>query len=783
MRFFRGWAVVAALSLTAFAAAAAPPPLSAQEGVLSGVIVDASSSVPLAQVSVTLEGRGRSAITDLEGRFALPVRGSGVIVLIIERLGYETRVLEVAREALGQELAISLQPVGIEVAGVTVAAERSRQDALLREPAAIARLSAEDIQRRRGQTLGHTIEEIPGVAIIQYGPSIAKPVVRGLHSQRIVVSNGGVRQEGQQWGGEHAPEIDIFGAREIEVLRGPGAVVYGPDALGGVVQIEPGALPVDAGWGGEVVGNAFANNRQGAGSIMLENGGVRLPFVGRTALQFRVSSRRAGDSNSPDYNLQNTGFSEFNLSGGIGWQGSWGRSEILLSRYSSELGLFTGAHIGNFDDLMRAMERGRPRLPSSFSYEIRSPRQEITHDKALWRNTFFVGGDRVLEATYGFQLNRRKEFDRNGPLSSRDRPAFGLDLYTHTLDGSFGFSTPLGRTTVGVAGMRQGNLSTGQAYLIPQYRMYQGGAFAKQDLERGAFTFSGAIRYDAQFQRIFPVIGRTFLPETEETTFRDYAGSFGMTWEVLPDWFIGSSFGRAWRAPNVNERFSEGVHHGTAQYEIGDASLGPERTRNVDVSLRKAGERFSFQVNAYRNAIDDYIFLRPRDPVLTIRGAYPAFNFESVDAIVRGIEVDADLRLVSELHLFAHGSVTRGRERVSDLPLFDMPADRMRAGLRFTAPGGDRWRGFSSEVSMLLVRDQTEVPPVTVYALPTEGYQLLDASVGFDAVRLAGQEFQVSLDVRNLLNRRFRDYLSRYKLFVDDPGRDIVLRFRVPLDL
>lgn len=746
-----------------------------------GVIRDAVSGEPVAAVDIRHGPSGRSGITDNLGRFSLQLPGPGPFTLSLERLGYEPATVEVRAASQAGPAEFFLKPLQFAMEGVTVRAERARTEADIRAPVAATRMGAEEIQRRRGQTLGHTIEEIPGVAIIQYGPSIAKPVVRGLHSQRIIVSNAGVRQEGQQWGGEHAPEIDIFGAREIRVVRGPGGIVHGSDALGGVVEVEPGALPDQEGWRGEVVGNAFANNRQGAGSVMMENGGVALPWVGETSVRFRASTRRAGDAHTPEYNLRNTGFGELSLSAGVGWEGDWGSSEVLLSRYSSELGLYTGAHFGNFEDLMRAMERGP--VPSDFSYDIGSPRQEITHDKILFRNRFQLEGGGLIEARYGFQLNRRREFDANGPLARTGRPSIGLDLYTHTLDGSYAFETRAGTTQLGFNGMRQGNLSVGRAYLIPQYRLYTGGVYAKQDARLGPVTVTAAGRFDYRWQRVFPVENRTFLTETRTDVYDDFAGSVGFTWEFADDWYVGSSLGRAWRQPNVNERFSEGVHHGTAQYEIGDADLIPERTFNTDITLRKGGDRFTFQVNAFRNTIADYIYLRPRNPVLTIRGAYPAFNYEQVDAVVRGLELDLDLAVVPGLNVFGHGSLTRGDEAATDVPLFDMPADRIRIGLRGNRAVTRSGARVFGEVSGLLVRDQNEVPPVTIYALPTEGYQLLDVSLGVEGLWLGGTSVDASVEVSNLLDRRYRDYLSRYKLFVDDPGRDIVLRFRVPLGI
>jgi len=332
----------------------------------------------------------------------------------------------------------------------------------------------------------------------------------------------------------------------------------------------------------------------------------------------------------------------------------------------------------------------------------------------------------------------------------------------------------------GVSGMRQGNISVGKGYLIPQYRLYTGGAWVRDEHSFGAVTVNAGVRADYRWQRVFPPPDRGLDLELTTDTWADLSGGLGATWEFAQGWFVGSYVGRAWRAANVNERFSQGVHHGTAQYELGDATLDKESTTSVDATLRRTGERFRLQLNAFRNVIDGYVYLRPREPVLTIRGAYPAFEYRQSDAFLSGLELDLDVGVGAGIALFGQGSLIRGENRELDEPLYDMPADRMRTGVRWT-PESRELRGLSVEASALLVREQDRVPAETVYGLPTEGYQLVDVGLGWSGLEVAGRELDVSLDVTNLLDRSYRDYLSRYRLFVNDPGRDVVLRLRMPL--
>lgn len=752
--------------------------LAAQERSVAGLVVDASTAEPIAGAHVQIVGVERHFTTNDRGRFLILDVHESEIRLQVEALGYATVVQSVAVNA-GGSLRIELTPSAVALEGIEVEGEASTRAEELRRAQSSTRMDESEIVRERGQTLGETIEGIEGVTLIQYGPSLAKPVVRGLHSQRIIVMNGGVRQEGQQWGTEHAPEIDVFGVNEVEVLRGPGAVVYGSDALGGVVRVEPEAPPTEPGWGGELVANGFANNAQGAGSLMLERGDVQLPGVGDAGVRFRVSGRKAGDAQTPDFNMHNTGFTEFNVGADAGVTRSWGSAALRYSRFSTELGLYSGAHVGNFDDLQRAMERGP--IATEFSYGIDNPRQTVVHHTVRADGHTHVGSLGVLEGQYAFQLNKRREFDNHGPLAGRDVAAFGLDLYTHSLDFRLDHEEVSGlRGSVGVSGMRQGNISKGRGFLIPQYRLYTGALFASEEYARGPVTFHGGLRYDYRWQRVFPSSDAGIVSLDETRSYSGVAGSLGASVLFQNDWSLGATIGRAWRAPNVNERFSQGVHHGTAQYELGDTALVTERTLNADMTLRRNGERLSLLVSGYRNVISDYIYLEPREPVLTIRGAFPAFTFQQNDAVLTGIEVAVDAAATPWLSLRGTGSLTRGSERVSDEPLYDMPADRFSVGTRFHFGDTQRIRGAYADLGLTVVSDQNRVPDATIYALPTDGYELVDIEFGATAIEVASRPIEISLSVHNALDRAYRDYLSRYKLFIDNPGRDIVLRVRVP---
>ena len=745
--------------------------------VVHGVVTDSASRAPLAGADVVVLETSQSAITNAAGGYEIAGLLPAAVTVIVRHVGYApvTRRVSLARGS--GEVTVALAPRVAELAGVRVTADSTASFLATQQPSTT--LSAAEVERRRGQTLGETIRDLPGVSIIQYGPSIAKPVVRGLSSQRVATINGGVPQEGQQWGAEHAPEIDAFAANEIQVIRGPGTVLYGSGALGGVVRVLPRPLPTSGGVGGELSTNGFLNNRQGAGSLLLEGAGLPLPFVGPAGWRTQVSARRAGDARTPGYYLPNTGFKELDYSAAVGVDRDWGRSSVTYSHFGTDLGLYLGAHVGNLDDLARAMESAA--TSPTFAYDIGRPDQKVTHDLVAFQTALRLPHDAGVEVSYGFQHNNRREYDSRGFAATGSRPAFALELYTHTLDVKY-HHAPLGPLagTIGVSGMRQGNLSPGRSFLIPQYRLYAGGVYALEEAAFGPLTLTAGGRVDARQQHAYQYGAPVAISPDDRRSYVGPSGSLGASYQLLDRWSLAGTLATAWRPPNVNERFSQGVHHGTAQYEIGDSTLVPERSLNADLTLRHQGARSRLEVSAYRNRINDYIYLSPRAPVITVRGAYPAYSYAHTDALLRGFEVTGELTPAPWLMLYANGNVVRGTDRSTSAPLYDMPADRLTASARLFGPSGAVATAPYFEIGTTQVRRQTRVPPVTVYRLPTAGYGLLNLELGAAALRVGGARLTPSITVRNALDRRYRDYLSRYRLFVNEPGRDVVVRLTVP---
>lgn len=766
------------------ALAAQGVPAGAPDRHLHGIVEAASTGRGLRDADVVVElpaadgAASRAIRTRADARGHFDVRGlpAARVRLYVRAIGHAPadRVVDLTDGDRFVEL--RLEAVTTTLAAVTVRADTVVER--LARVAATSTLDAAALAAQRGQTLGETIKQLPGVAVIQFGPAVAKPVIRGLASQRVLVMNGGIRQEDQQWGTEHAPNVDAFDADAVTVVRGAATVLYGPDALGGVVRVDRAPPPTAGPMRRDVGVNLFSNSRQGAVSVGLAGAGLRLPFVGDVGYRARLTTRVAGNARAPGYFLDNTGFRELNGSLALGVARPWGTADVGVSRFATELGVLSQAHAGNLDDLARAM--ATPPVDAGFGYGLTQPNQRVEHTTLRARARRTLADDRAIEVVYGLQYNQRREFDAHGPLRLRDVPAFHLRLFTNTLDARFTHGAVAGwRGTIGASAMIQGNQTLGKAFLIPGFDLQQGALYAQEEWRRGRLLLSAGARGDviAQTTLAFADLGITSPAGTRR--WADVSGSFGAAWSLTPTLDVSARVARAWRPPTVNERYAQGVHHGTAQYELGRATLDREASTGFETTLRWRTDRVSLDLAAYRNTIDGFIFLRPTAPVLTLRGAFPAFAYDATQARMQGLEFASEWRIAGPVSLQANGTLVRGTDRVNGGPLFDMPADRLSLALRTSGESAalGRWR---AAVGSLLVRRQDGVPQGTIYQLPTAGYALLSLDVGTAGVSVLGTRLDVSLSVNNALDRRYRDYLSRWRLFADDPGRDVVLRVTAP---
>lgn len=769
--------LAAALGLMACAVSAQP---------LSGRVTDAATGDPLPGAAVRLPALDRAAATDVDGRFSIADLPADTATVVVSFVGYEP-FRDVVRLPRTAPLDVRLVPTEDVLGEVEVTASEAQQR-LGRDTRAVDVLDAEDLEELRGASLGETLAQLNGVTSLSTGPTIQKPVVRGLHSDRVLILENGVRQEGQQWGGEHAPEIDPFAAGRIEVVKGAAGVEYGAGAIGGVVRIDDPDLPTEAGVGGDLSLQAFSNSGQGAGSAVIEGASEALPGF---AWRLQGSLRRAGDARTPDVVIRNSAFAEAAGHLTLGYRRGPLEIDGHLRRYSTELGIYKGSHFGNLRNLEEIIARGGPD-PSwdyRFSYDIEAPKQVVTHDVAsLHAHTTFGDGHHV-DAQYAVQNNRRQEFDAHRPYNDSlaalgARPSFDLSLLTQSLDLKVEPNlSDRARLTIGLQARTQLNENGETGFLVPNFRAYDGGLFAHGSYAvTRRLTLDAGLRIDARTQRAYPYNYQERAFGDVRRTFVGGAAVLGGLYSISDTWSLAGNVGSAWRPPNVSELYAFGVHHGTAQFEIGDPDLGVERSLDVNATLRHESDRVSAEVAGYVNHVFDYIYaLEQPDPTVTIRGTFPTYATTHTDARLAGVDATLEVRPLDWLDLGVRASVLRADNLDLDGPLYGVPSDRVGGHVRVEPGRVLGLGGLFAEADIQHVMEQDRVQPGAYLAAPyPPGYTLVGLRLG-GTVDWAGAPLRVQLGAQNLFDVRYRDALGRFRYFVDEPGRNVTLRVAVPL--
>ncbi len=742
---------------------------------LKGVVTDGWEN-PLEDAIVYVQETKQTYFTNAKGRFAINALKPGNYTISVHRIGY----VEIQRTiAVLKNTAIKVMIQADDQTLDQVVIKGHKEEILNAQ--AVTTLNELALRKSAGLTLGETLNEINGVNMLQTGSSIAKPVIHGMHSNRVLIMNNGVRQEGQQWGLEHAPGIDPYLAQEITVIKGAAGVQYGSDAIAGVVMVNPAPLPHDnepdeQGIHGRADLAGMSNGRQGSGNIQLEG---QIKAVEGLAWRVQASGKKAGNIQTPDYYLDNTGVEELNFSAATGYKARLWEAQIHFSRFYTKLGLFSGSHTGNLTDLETAINSEVPLRANefTFSYDIDRPFQSVAHNMLTVKTKWQVGNLGKLHATFGYQLNHRKEYDLvRRRIAQGNQPQLDFELKTTTadvhLDHKFGTHW---RGTVGLSGMKQSNVYEGRR-LIPNFRSYTGGLYAIEHFIKDRYELEAGIRYEAKFIETFRNEDGEVIQE--DFNFNNISIALGGMYRINEDLNIKMNVSSAWRAPNISELFSDGVHQGTASYELGDKTLEPETAYNTSVDVNYNKKRFTAQVTLYHKIIDNFIYLEPQFPetILTIRGAFPLFEYKQVNATFTGTDIAFGWQLVPGLRWQNKASIVRARNQTDDEYLVLIPADRFESSLTWSLPATNRLNDNYLTIANTYVAQQTRFPENIDFADPPAAYNLVDVRLG-TTLNQNRNPLNVSVEVKNIFNVGYRDYLNRFRYFSDEIGRNFIVRF------
>ncbi|MFB9863104.1 TonB-dependent receptor [Rufibacter immobilis] len=754
---------------------------------LSGTVTDHERRSVLIGATVVLEGTPHTSVTDANGHYHFHDLCPGTYKLVVSYLGYTSERLEKFFRA-PEVVNFRLHPDALLLRSVEVRAARQREQ----PTQASSHLSGRELAQTQGQSLAQALERMTGLSSIQTGPSIAKPVIHGMHSNRILVMNNGVRHEAQQWGSEHAPEIDPFVASELTVVKGAAGVRYGADAIGGVILVEPKPLRDSVGTSAVLNLVGVSHNRQGVVSGMVESNPAAMPSL---SWRLQGTLKQAGNSKTPDYYLDNTGYREQNFSAAAGWTREKYGVDAYFSRFHTKLGVFSGSHVGNLTDIRNALQRERPEPEADFTYAIGVPYQNVTHDLLKLHAFYRTGPSGKLHLTYARQFNQREEYDAHG---DRSRPGLRFEIETHHTEALW--EHPLIgnlKGSLGASYQYQFNRFEGR-FFVPFYESHTGGLFWIERWEKNQWHLEAGLRYD--YRHLQARMYRKDTPQrtgqagpdnellTPTHTFQNLSGTLGAIYDFGPHLNLAFNAATAWRSPTTSELYSNGIHHGTGTYEYGNANLGVERAYNFMATLAYVqNKRLNGEISVYRNYIDNYIYQEPDTvPTLTIRGAFLTARQKQANATFTGVDVSASYQLTEHLSFATKASLVRAFNRSADEYLIWIPTDRYENSLRYVLDKLGARGTFAQnfiQISGLAVARQRHLPDNYLardYAMPPAGYFLLNAEAG-TTLQLGKQQVEIGLIGRNLLNKAYRDYLNRFRYYADEVGRSITLRVSIPL--
>ncbi len=622
------------------------------------------------------------------------------------------------------------------------------------------------------------VAKLPGVSQVSTGSGISKPVIRGLGYNRVVVVADGVRQEGQQWGDEHGVEIDGNAVSSVEVLKGPASLLYGSDALAGVLKLNTDPV-VPLGKMRLNVNSEYHTN-SGLVNYSFNFGGNKQGL----SWNIRYGDKFAHAYKTPiDGYVPNTQFRERALSGMLGVNKAWGHTRLIGSYFH----LTPSIAEGERDPLTGKLEQP---YADAKTYHHGLPYQQVYHYKAVLDNAFYLGEGR-LNAVLAYQQNRRQEFE--------EPDEYGLYLKLHTVNYNVHYVTRrLGedwRITSGVSGMWQRSLNQGDEFLIPDYSLFDFGAFITTTANVGSWALNGGMRFDNRHLN-----SRELMDDGEmrfqafKRNFSGFTASVGAVWHATEHLDLRANAARGFRAPNISELASNGVHEGSLRYEVGNRDLKPEFSLQFDLGAELTTPWLDAQLSLFSNRIDNYIFIHRTGEV--IDEGFMTYRYDSGDAQLLGGEFAVDIHPWHFLHLgtsFAMVNAVQLHQPEETKYLPFTPAPRWQSDIKWEVLHDGRVLNnafISLGVDYNFKQDHYYRADNTETATPA--YCLLNAAIGTDIMYRGHRVACLSIMGTNLTNKAYQSHLSRLKYADVNPvtgrqgvlnmGRNIIFKLTIPLE-
>jgi len=659
-------------------------------------------------------------------------------------------------------------------------------------------ISPQELRATASTNIIDAIAHQPGISQLTTGGSISKPIIRGLGYNRVVVMSEGVRQEGQQWGDEHGVEVDGNSVGSVEILKGPASLMYGSDAMAGVVILHPQPTLVE----GEIranVGSEYQTNN-GLFGYSLSVAGNKRGFV----WDARFSGKMAHAYKNPyDGYVPGSQFREWAGRLMLGVNKSWGNSRLTASVYHLTPSIVEGERNETTGELEYAEGW------TGHQYSKTLPFQQVKHYKAVWDNTLNLSSG-YLKAIIGYQQNQRQEYE-----NSEGEYELYFKMHTLTYDlryvtDEFGDGWKL---STGIGGMYQKSDNKGEEYLIPDYRLFDFGIYATVMKTFGdRWTLSGGIRYDHRRLHGYA------LEEDGALRFADFSrhfngltGSLGTVFQINDNLSLKLNLARGFRTPNMSELASNGVHEGSIRYEVGSQQLKAEYSLQADLGLDFSSRFISAQVALFANRINNYIFIKGDNRKISVDDMdYPVYAYTQGDARLLGFEAGVDVHPIHSVHFsntfsYVDAQLLHQPKDCKYIPF--TPAPKWTSELKWellhhshstmshhhTANAVHRspFNNLYIAAALDCYLKQTHIYSADNTETATPGYVLLNLSAGTD-VQIKGKKIaELYVTADNLLNKGYQSHLSRLKYAavnvitgrrgVYNMGRNITFKVVMPI--
>jgi iron complex outermembrane receptor protein len=770
---------------------------------LSGQVIDEGHhSLPGAVV--VLNNGKYNAVTDRDGKFLFINLSEGIYILEVSHIGFHSRVDSVqlsSNRFIEAELLTQRQSLQ------EVIVSDHHADLLKKEDSrSIEVLNEEYLKRNIAGSLMTSLERIPGVSAITIGSGQSKPVIRGLGFNRVVVTENGIKHEGQQWGVDHGLEIDQYAAERIEIIKGPSSLMYGSDAIGGLINVNQYRSPAPNSLGGSLELTTKTNNKSLGGSFSFftrkEKLFLTLRLTGVSYADYRVPTNEAQIYNwdVPLHNNQvrNTAGNEHNFHLSTGFIGSRFTSRFYYSFIDLKSGFFANA--AGLEPLDADIK-----MHDHADRDILMPYQDVAHHK-LTNHSVLHFNDNKLEFDLGIQNNFRREWTKYSPHGSMPvefpgtmpfpetlEKAFDLDIYSgnirHTINSDDRLSIILGLNSE-----YHENRIDGRGFLIPEYDRFAAGGFFLSRINLSEHSLINAgLRYDMGQVKTYEYFDWYTTPVVDNSgdtndVYLQRAWSLSRIFNNL-SWSVGYNFnhdeiqakfnlGKSFRVPHAKELAANGLNTHMFRVEKGDSSLKAEEAYQLDIGLEWFREKFALGISPFANYFTNYIYLNPT-AIFDNDLNKQVYEYDEAEVMRLGGEVHAHYSITSMVKTgviieYVHSRQLSGIKKGYTLPFSPPPS--VLLNLSFTGNDHSILHAPFISIDYNIVLEQTDiVPPEET----TPGYQVINLSAGFKFFT-GKNHIDVNAQFQNLLNTRYYNHSSYYRLInMPEPGFNFILNVSV----